>query len=356
MQMNWMWAVALVFSGVAPAWAQYPCPNASDIAPCTCDQTSSNELNMDCSSVRDAGELISIFKNSHFPFKSFNVFTAHECNVEFLSENNFGDVTFQEMYFNNCKIERVDRAAFSGMENTLRRLSFFYNKIVEFPFAAILNRMAKLEMLDLGGNAILELPDLDCYPSMTELHLYRNQISTLQDFAFKNCPSLQKLFLGGNPMTSLETYAFHGLLNLVTLSFRENSLGIIKGGSIVIPSADLELLDFTDSTKLVTIEQCAFVDPPNCDPMFPPPMGVSGNADLLFTNGLIDELDEDIFKSVLDKLYDGRGYLNLTGNPIKCDETMAWVICGEVDYLDTLIGSCCCGGPNFQDLPGLYPC
>ena len=95
MQANRLWTAWLVFAGVASA--QYPCPEAADIAPCTCERTATDELNMDCSSVRDAGELTSVFKDSHFPFKSFNVFTAYECNVNFLSANNFGEVTFQEM-------------------------------------------------------------------------------------------------------------------------------------------------------------------------------------------------------------------------------------------------------------------
>ena len=99
--------------------------------------------------------------------------------------------TERPRYFNNCKIESVDRAAFEGMGNTLRRLSFFYNKLLEFPFSEILSQMTRLEVLDLGGNDILHLPLLVCPQTMIELHLYRNNISTIPEYAFRECSSLQ---------------------------------------------------------------------------------------------------------------------------------------------------------------------
>ncbi|KAM7283663.1 leucine-rich repeat and fibronectin type-III domain-containing protein 3 [Ixodes scapularis] len=86
------------------------------------------------------------------------------------------------------RILKIDREAFSGINDTLSSLSLLNNLLVEFPTQA-LSTLTELRVLDLGFNGIRSLPD----------------------DAFANNPFLTLLALDGNPMATIPLEPFRHL-------------------------------------------------------------------------------------------------------------------------------------------------
>ncbi|CAN7991153.1 unnamed protein product [Ixodes hexagonus] len=86
------------------------------------------------------------------------------------------------------RIIKIEREAFSGINDTLSSLSLLNNLLVEFPSQA-LSTLTELRVLDLGFNGIRSLPD----------------------DAFANNPFLTLLALDGNPMATIPLEPFRHL-------------------------------------------------------------------------------------------------------------------------------------------------
>ena len=85
-----------------------------------------------------------------------------------------------------------------------------------------LDRLKKLELLELRGNNILEIKGLSSLNNLRFIDLSQNQISELN--GAKNLKYLTHLFLDDNKINSIKVGAFDGLERLFYLRISNNQL------------------------------------------------------------------------------------------------------------------------------------
>ncbi|XP_063226651.1 protein artichoke [Bacillus rossius redtenbacheri] len=107
----------------------------------------------------------------------------------------------------------------------LRRLIVSDNEFSFFP-AELIASLQYLEYVDLSGNALKAVEDLDFgrLPRLRTLHLARNQIESLSESAFHNSTQLQILNLGDNKLDRLGERTFEGLARIEMLDLSNNQL------------------------------------------------------------------------------------------------------------------------------------
>ena len=117
------------FHGNASYYKNLPCPNAEDISPCICTYDEDLEvLNLLCDNIADEHQLYDIF-HADIPFPQFGDMRLDTSSIETLSEDVFGDSTFERFFTisDNGVLFSVDSETFIKSASTLKYLNFENN-------------------------------------------------------------------------------------------------------------------------------------------------------------------------------------------------------------------------------------
>ena len=120
--------------------------------------------------------------------------------------------------------------------------------------------MPVLENVDLSSNVIgvLNRESLQGLPKLSTLRIGNNELSRIEEGAFKEAPNLKHLDLSGNRFVgSLEQEIFSSLLSLQSLNLAENQLEDING--LLTTQINLKWLNIS-SNKLAWFDY-AFIPP-----------------------------------------------------------------------------------------------
>ncbi|XP_073904736.1 leucine-rich repeat-containing G-protein coupled receptor 6 isoform X2 [Castor canadensis] len=146
----------------------------------------------------------------------------HNNNIKAIPEKAFmGNPLLQTIHFYDNPIQFVGRSAFQFLPK-LHTLSLNgASDIQEFPD---LKGTTSLEILELSGNQIEELPSLHRCQKLEEIGLQHNRIWEIRADTFSQLSSLQALDLSWNAIRSIHPEAFSTLHSLVKLDLTDNQL------------------------------------------------------------------------------------------------------------------------------------
>ena len=156
-----------------------PCPEPSDIVPCVCTTTDTNDLVLDCSNIVSVDQLAEVFLQD-FPFTSFyelRIFAND--NLQYLADI-FNGVTFRYINFRNVKnLSKITKYAFFDSRDTLERIYIYNSALTEnsFPFST-LDEFPMLIDFEIEVGNINIWPAFDS-PSLKIISFYSNRISEL---------------------------------------------------------------------------------------------------------------------------------------------------------------------------------
>jgi Leucine-rich repeat (LRR) protein len=124
----------------------------------------------------------------------------------------------------NNALRHLPAGAFSGLSN-LDLLDLSSNYISDIaPSALSSDDLPLLATLDLGYNALEEVPTALSLPNLTSLSLYWNPISNFSDASFLGVPRIQTLVADNCGLSSVSAGAFAPLGALTTLNLGNNAL------------------------------------------------------------------------------------------------------------------------------------
>ena len=137
----------------------FPCPDPTDIAPCVCTLTHTNELMMNCSAVESIDQLAAIF-TQNFPIKEFKEFRIeNNTNIYFLADI-FNGVSFRYIHlFKVTNLALITNFAFADSRDFLESIYIDYSALDEnnFPFSTM-DEYTKLTYLRIGHNNFFHVP------------------------------------------------------------------------------------------------------------------------------------------------------------------------------------------------------
>ncbi|KAK3086728.1 hypothetical protein FSP39_022554 [Pinctada imbricata] len=149
----------------------------------------------------------------------------------------------------NNKINSLPSNGFSYLKN-LETLKLSNSKISEISNTSF-SGVSKLVNLFLDGNSLTTVPQ-NLPPSLQQLYLNGNEISTLGDYAFKGLSKLRKLFLGFSQIRTLYETTFSGLTSLQFLHLERNNIDHLPG-QVFMSLVSLHSL-MLNKNNLVTIQ------------------------------------------------------------------------------------------------------
>ena len=104
------------------------CPDAADIAPCSCDLEG-----ISCFTVSTDADLAKVFQ-ANTSVKAARAFWLNGTPIKKISKGTFNNYKFQHMYLDKNEIEEIEFGSFDGSEETLKSLSVYDNHLKVFPF------------------------------------------------------------------------------------------------------------------------------------------------------------------------------------------------------------------------------
>lgn len=153
-----------------------------------------------------------------------------------------------------------DESVYRPLRN-LEQLSLETNELTVIPSAALVNQRQTLKNLNLGLNAINEVPvgALD-FPRLESLSLEFNGIAFIIPEAFQGIPALKYLYLTGNKFPSWQTEMYRYVGQLRTLGIGETPISVIPSNAFqYIPN--LVRLEMSEAA-VDAIERGAFQQTP----------------------------------------------------------------------------------------------
>lgn len=252
----------------------WPCPTASDIAPCVCHADAYRNLRMNCSDAKDHDTLLAVF-NQPFPFYDFLELTIDHTgkddsyNLETLTPGIFGTCTFTRVIIKGTKIKIITESVFAPSHDILEYFNLAENEINTFPFESV-GLYTKLDTLVLDDNQLIQVLDLaspslevfsingnaglyfpqDIFhqsPSLTKINMARIELGTLEPSVFENLEYLQDINLEENNLVELNEFAINpigGKLKMLRLN--QNQISNVIQGAI---SGKLKRLNEIGCTK-----------------------------------------------------------------------------------------------------------
>ena len=178
--------------------------------------------------------------------------------------------------------------------------------------------LSGLERLFLGSNSLSTLPEnvFNGLSALETLDLHENNLSTLPDNVFNGLSALEALSLDENNLSELPAGIFSGLTALEVLYLDENNLATLPDG-VFSGLSNLELLELDDNV-LTSLDADVF-------------SGLSALVELRLFNNRLTSLNTNVFDG-LDALED----LWLFGNPFIADTGLPAGVFDDV--LNTLGG------------------
>ena len=153
---------------------EFPCPNATDIAPCICTE-STDGLVLNCDNVTSDQQFADVFQ-ANFPVTEFFKLNIISAPITIL---NITKLTFQVVDIKFCPIEWVSQYFLRENTNTLESLTIRDALLTQDTFAiSEIEHMTKLRYLNLYYNIFTFIPPLKS-PSMEEFRIGYNNLSSI---------------------------------------------------------------------------------------------------------------------------------------------------------------------------------
>ncbi|CAL4099639.1 unnamed protein product [Meganyctiphanes norvegica] len=302
-----------------------PCPKASDILPCVCHFNQDHMyMDIDCSGVINDSDFARVFIQI-IPFRRFRKLTIGP-KVMVLSAGIFDDITFEQITEHGGTLEIVETLVLEPSINTLKEVDFSNNRLIEFPFS-IMHQFEVLEVLHLQDNQYESVKDLHS-PSVKDLSLGSDKMTDLPVFQANVLPALEVLSIVDSPIQNILPGSFSNLESLQQLTLTGLELFHIVSETFTEDECFTSLSLINSHIKQIDPNAIHFC--PNMT------VDVSNN-DLIL-------LDESTWKPLLE-VY---GSLDINGNPIWCDCSIAWLV-QTSDFQARVIGQCN-DGTDFADL------
>ncbi|CAG0899919.1 unnamed protein product [Darwinula stevensoni] len=215
--------------------------------------------------------------------------------------------------------------------DSLELLFLYDNKITSVEFDGWAT--PKLRELYLYNNLLTSVPAFKS-DSLEILNLRDNKITSVEFHGWATT-KLRDFAIARNPLSGLPSAAIKGMKNLETFHCYESNLGpTLLRGVLEFQSKALKLVTLWGN-NISEVEEGAIT-------------GLGPNTEIFLTNNEIVVLSEESFRPMLDILSKGYGVLNLTGNPIRCDCDIAWLVLNE-KFLTSISGKCH-NGTELKDL------
>ncbi|KAK3867763.1 hypothetical protein Pcinc_026808 [Petrolisthes cinctipes] len=295
-----------------------PCPPAEDIQPCVCTviDSSTFDIEMDCSSVTTNDELASIFSKD-FPYNDFfSLVIDNNNHLTTIRPGDLGQKTFQEIHISSGSLKTVEYNAFSSSYGTLTDLDITSTNLDYFPFNE-LNLFTQLDHLDLQNNLLHGSPLLTS-SSLRYLYLSGNPIDGI---ILNSMPFLDNIYLRSTSITYLPPGTFTDLPNLDYIDLYYNGLQVLEAGTIILQTSSNSV--YLYSNDLTSIAEGALV-------------GLKGGY-LYVQNNQLTELAEAVFRPLMDDGVDVRA----SGNPLDCGCEIAWLVTSST-YMSLLDSDASC--------------
>ncbi|KAK3867762.1 hypothetical protein Pcinc_026807 [Petrolisthes cinctipes] len=295
-----------------------PCPPAEDIQPCVCTviDSSTFDIEMDCSSVTTNDQLASIFSKD-FPYNDFfSLVIENNNHLTTIRLGDLGQKTFQEIHISDGSLKTVEKNAFISSYGTLTYLYIVVTSLDYFPFHE-LSLFTQLEQLHLENNQLMGSPELSS-STLQLLRLYGNPIDGIELNAL---PLLEEIDLQSTAITYLDPGTFTELLNLDYIHLEYNSLQVLEAGTINLYTSHNTVHLYNND--LTSIAEGALV-------------GLKGGY-LDVRNNQLTELAEAVFRPPMD---DGVNVL-ASGNPLDCGCEIAWLVTSST-YMSLLYDDASC--------------
>ncbi|KAK4318248.1 hypothetical protein Pmani_010742 [Petrolisthes manimaculis] len=295
-----------------------PCPPAEDIQPCVCTviDSSTYDIEMDCSSVTTNDELASIFSKD-FPYNDFfSLVIDNNNHLTTIRPGDFGQKTFQQIHITSGSLQTVYNNAFSSSYDTLTEIDIENTNLDYFPFHE-LNLFPQLYHLHLENNHLLGSPVLTS-SSLGYLYLNGNPIDGI---ILKTLPLLDSIYLRSTSITHLPPGTFTNLPNLDYMRLGYNGLQVLEAGTINLQTS-FNNVDLYNN-DLTSIAEGALV-------------GLKGGY-LDVRNNQLTELAEAVFRPLIDDGVD----VYASGNPLDCGCEITWLVTSDT-YMNLLDDDASC--------------
>ncbi|KAK4318246.1 hypothetical protein Pmani_010740 [Petrolisthes manimaculis] len=295
-----------------------PCPPAEDIQPCVCTviDSSTYDIEMDCSSVTTNDELASIFSKD-FPYNDFfSLEIKNNFHLTTIRPGDFGQKTFQQIHILGGSLKTVEYRVFNSSYDTLTHLDIDNTNLDSFPFTELM-LFTQLKYLRLGNNQLHGFPTLTS-SSLQYLYLHGNSITGIE---LNSLPLLEMISLHNNSITYLLPGTFTDLPNLYYISLGYNGLQVLEAGTINLQTSSNNV--YLYNNDLTSIAEGALV-------------GLKGGY-LSVENNQLTELAEAVFRLPMDDGVDVHAY----GNPLDCGCEIAWLVTSDT-YMNLLDDDASC--------------
>ncbi|KAK4318247.1 hypothetical protein Pmani_010741 [Petrolisthes manimaculis] len=295
-----------------------PCPPAEDIQPCVCTviDSSTYDIEMDCSSVTTNDELASIFSKD-FPYNGFfSLVIENNYDLTIIRQGDFGQKTFQQIHITSGSLQTVENNAFNSSYDTLREIDVENTNLFYFPFHE-LNLFTQLYRLDLQNNQLHGSPELTSL-SLGYIYLTENPIDGI---ILNSLPLLDNIYLQSTSITLLPPGTFTDLPNLDYIHLGYNGLQVLEAGTINLQTSFNNV--YLYNNDLTSIAEGALV-------------GLKGgNLDVRYNQ--LTELAEAVFRPLMDDSV----YVFASGNPLDCGCEIAWLVTSDT-YMNLLDDDASC--------------
>ena len=242
--------------------------------------------------------------SSHLPKneRHFSAFVFENSAIEEFDDNMFADVLFDNItIINAINLAKIKKYAFNKTAKSVRHFeqvgqSKLAKRFVNQLFDA-LSSLVNVRHMTLELNAMKSFPS---YAFTSDGHQSR--------------PRVEWFDLKADSLTTIANYAFYELHNLRHIRLKADRLQLIAGHSFdfEMPSNHILNIDLRNNQLTVkSFEIEAFI-------------GTKRPINLMLMFNRLTYLDENIFGPMLRS--DPRNVIDLYGNPLICNCTMAWLL------------------------------
>lgn len=299
----------------------WPCPQATLIAPCVCTSTGSPNYNfdIDCSAATQDTDISNAFAIL-FPFDDINQLqiegsdSTNKVPITNFTQNMFDSKSFSLIKIDYTSLETIEENVFQLSHDSLASMSLERNNLQLFPFE-IISEYTILTFIHMPSNDILELPKVESL-SLRDINLNHNKNLVLMDGAltFVGAPLLRTIRLSDTAITQIPPNLFNSLTQVTNIYLGDNVIPELEANSINAPGPTIMNLDLSGSS-ISTVRVGAISG-----------MAEDGTIDL--SDNQITTLEEDVWRPILDQLT-GEGALILDGNLLTCDCDINWIMIND---------------------------
>lgn len=183
--------------------APISCPSSEDLSPCACKRLAFG-LVVTCVNFDENSTLLKAFK----VLRGYRIESVllHGLKLqEALPNNLFEGLDIREMRVENSKL-KFSQPAFTGLENSLDRLTIARHSVITSPVDFSLANLTKLTELRMKSNELRKVRNEwlnEKLPNLRVIVLDENEIIDIENEAFQNFPQLEMISLADNRIKTI---------------------------------------------------------------------------------------------------------------------------------------------------------